>query len=361
MVSKAIEGAQKKVEGHNFDIRKHTVQYDDVMNQQRQIIYDVRRNVLDVIAGKEGKTLKDEILEKIAVEIETIVDDYTGEDSIDHEKILEDYSTIINFDDHSRKHLLDQIKDVSDSDKLKEFLIKLSTDLYNEKEKAVGSDAMRQMESFVYLNTIDTFWMQHLDTMDDLRSGIGLRGYAQRDPLIEYKKEGFDLFEKMIAEIDSEISRRIYKVSMHNHGPAPIQIDMSKAVEKHEEALDEKTLLEEVGQLMPSVPEVKEEPVIPALPHYGTKIKVEGSSNDELYNNETMKQSSNAIPVTVEEPVSTGTRVIVEKAGQVVSENVYNDKGSLQRKKVGRNDPCWCGKKKADGSPVKYKHCHYPN
>ncbi len=341
MVSKAIEGAQKKVEGHNFDIRKHTVEYDDVMNQQRQIIYGVRRNVLDVLAGKskDGKSLKDEIIEKIGIEVEAIIDDYAIEGEIEYEKIIEDFSTIINFDQASRKQLLGQISDIKDEAKLKEFLVRLAEDLYGEKEKTVGADLMRQMESFVYLNTIDTFWMEHLDTMDDLRSGIGLRGYAQRDPLIEYKKEGFELFEKMIAEIDSEIARRIYKVSMHNHGPVQVvsPIDMSKAVATHDEALDEKTLLEEVGQLMPSVPEVR---------HSGTKIKVEGSSNDEAYSQ---------TPTVVEEPVAAGTRVTVERAGQVVSQDVYNDTGSLQRKKPGRNDPCHCG------SGKKYKKCHYPN
>lgn len=342
MVSKAIEGAQKKVEGHNFDIRKHTVQYDDVMNQQRQIIYGVRRNVLDVIAGKaNGKTLKTEILDKIAAEIEAIVDDYTTEEGTQYEKILEDFSTIINFDEHSRKHLLNQISDLKDPEQLKEFLVKLSADLYNEKEKAVEEEMMRQMESFVYLNTIDSFWMEHLDTMDDLRSGIGLRGYAQRDPLIEYKKEGFELFEKMIAEIDSEIARRIYKVSMHSHGPAaPIQVDLSKAVERHEEALDEKTLLEEAGQLMSSANESRI--MSQGSSNGGTKIRVEGSSNDEKYS---------STPVVVEQPTP-ATRVTVEKGGQVVAQDVYNEQGSLQRKKVGRNDPCWCG------SGKKYKKCH---
>ena len=353
MVSKAIEGAQKKVEGHNFDIRKHTVQYDDVMNQQRQIIYGVRLKVLHTIAGKseDGTTLKDEILQKIASEVEAIVTDYSAEGEIEYQKIVDDYATIITFDEASKKHLLSQINDIKDVEKIKEFLVKLSEDLYNEKEKNVGSDVMRQMENFVYLNTIDTFWMQHLDTMDDLRSGIGLRGYAQRDPLIEYKKEGFDLFEKMIAEIDSEIARRIYKVALHNHGPVQINtpVDLSKVVEKHDEALDEKTLLEEVGQLMPSVPQVRHVDA-----SGGTKIKVEGSSNDSAFS--TPERSNTSAPaVTVQEPVTTGTRVIVERAGQVVSENVYNDKGSLQRKKPGRNEPCWCG------SGKKYKKCHYPN
>lgn len=346
LVSKAIEGAQKKVEGHNFDIRKQTVEYDDVMNQQRQIIYGVRRNVLNVIAGQsEGKTLKGEILDKIAAEVEAIVNDFSGEDAIDYEKIIEDFSTIINFDEVSRKQLLSQMEELKDPEQLKEFLVKLSADLYNEKEKTVGEEMMRQMESFVYLNTIDNFWMQHLDTMDDLRSGIGLRSYAQRDPLIEYKKEGFELFEKMIAEIDSEIARNIYKVSFHNHGPSQVvsQVDLSKVVEKHEEALDEKTLLEEVGQLMPSVPEVREVQVGETGIYGGaTKVKVEGSSNDAEYSQ---------TPVVVEEPVAAGTRVTVERDGQIVDQQVYGSSGQLQNTKVGRNDPCPCG------SGLKWKKC----
>ena len=355
MVSKAIEGAQKKVEGHNFDIRKHTVEYDDVMNQQRQIIYGVRIKVLETIAGKsEDKTLKDEILDKIAAEVEIIVDDYSSEGEVEFSKIVDEFVTIISLDEASKKHLITQLEDIKDVEKVKEFLSKLAEDLYNEKEKTVGGEMMRQMESFVYLNTIDTFWMQHLDTMDDLRSGIGLRGYAQRDPLIEYKKEGFDLFEKMIAEIDSEIARRIYKVAIHSHGPVQINtpIDLSKVVERHDEALDEKVLMEEVGQLMPSVPEIHEHPVGETGIYGGaTKVKVEGSSNDGLYNNETMKQLSNQTPVRVEEPVAAGTRVTVERGGQVVAQKVYGDKGQLQNTKVGRNDPCPCG------SGLKWKKC----
>lgn len=343
LVSKAIEGAQKKVEGHNFDIRKHTVEYDDVMNQQRQIIYGIRKQILEIIAGKsEEKTLKAEIQEKISAEIGAIVDDFS-EPEIDYKKIVEEFGTVITFDEASMKSLLKEISDITDPSSIKEFLGKLATDLYDQKEKMVGADMMRQMESFVYLNTIDTFWMEHLDTMDDLRSGIGLRGYAQRDPLIEYKKEGFELFEKMVAEIDSEVSRRIYKVSVHNHGPVQVAppIDISRAVERHDEALDEKVLMEEVGQLMPSVPEVRH-----VQTSSGTKIKVEGSSDDEKY-------SSSEVEVV--QPVAAGTKVTVERGGQVVSEDVYNDTGSLQRKKPGRNEPCWCG------SGKKYKRCHYPN
>ena len=350
LVSKAIESAQKKVEGHNFDIRKHTVEYDDVMNQQRQIIYGVRDQVLHIAAGKPFirpgvevvdqetvKSLKELILEKVDQQIVSIVSMHSQEGT-DYDKIAEEFGTIVPFDQSSRHNLVEQLKQIGNADQIDEFLIKLARDLYDEKEKVVGSEIMRQMEVFVYLNTIDTFWLQHLVNMDDLRSGINLRGYAQRDPLVEYKREGFDMFERMMVEIDGEITRRIYKFNVdhhHHHAPQPV-VDLSKISEVHDEALDEQNLLEDVGQLMDHTP------------GDGTKVKVEGSSNDEAYSQQPVSQ--------VVQQTAT-TKVIVEKGGQVVSEQVYGEQGQLtkQHKKVGRNDPCWCG------SGKKYKKCHYPN
>ncbi len=312
MVSKAIEGAQRKVEGHNFDIRKHTVEYDDVMNQQRQIIYGVRKEVLETAESKD-LTLKNEILQKIAAGISTIVTVHSQEE-LDAKNIVEEFSDIIPIDPTSKQEIEKRLQAMETTDQLIEFLVGLANNFYEEREKQVGQDLARQMEVFVYLNTIDTLWVEHLDTMDDLRSGIGLRGYAQRDPLIEYKREGFDLFEKMMAEIDFEIVHRIFKVAVQ--GQAPVQaapmVDVEKAVEVHEEALGEDTLREEVGQLMPSVG---------------------------------------------------ATKVTIERGGQVVAQETYGEQGQLTKThgKIGRNEPCWCGKKKADGTPVKYKHCHYPN
>ena len=316
MVSRAIEGAQKKVEGHNFDIRKSTVEYDDVMNQQRQIIYGVRRQVLETAENK-GLNLKEEILQKIDQEINNIVTVYS-EDEFDVSKIVEEFSTIIPFDSTSKKDLEKQLTSFKDTDQVVSFLTDLVRNFYNQRENQVGVDVARQMEVFVYLNTIDTLWIAHLDTMDDLRAGIGLRGYAQRDPLVEYKRESFDLFEKLMVEIDYEVVHRIFKVASENQSPISVSpVNLSDAVEVHQEALDEKELLEEVGQLMPSVPEIREENVA-------------------------------GVP-------GTGTKVTIERAGEVIKEEVYGETGGLQKKKVGRNDPCWCG------SGKKYKKCHYPN
>ncbi len=350
LVSRAIEGAQKKVEGHNFDIRKHTVEYDDVMNQQRKIIYGVRDQVLQAASDTSRNALKSQILEKVAAEISNIVLLYSVEE-IDYKKIVEEFSLILPFDESSQKSLAGELKSLNSQDQISQFLIKIANDMYDQKEKQVGEKIMRDMEVFVYLNTIDTFWIEHLDTMDDLRAGIGLRGYAQRDPLVEYKKEGFDLFEKMVASVDGEIARRIFKVAVEHHHPVPIQpvVDLSKVAEIHEEALDETQLLEEVGQLMPSVPEVHHKP------DGQTKIVVEGSSNDAAYSSQAPLEIAE-VPVLEDMP-HYGTKVKVERDGEVISEQTYGAQGQLQKThgKIGRNDPCWCG------SGKKYKKCHYPN
>ena len=317
LVSKAIEGAQKKVEGHNFDMRKHTVEYDDVMNQQRQIIYEVRKKVLETAEAKDT-SLKNEILEKIAREITAVVTIHSDE-GIDSKKIVEEFSTIVPIDDQSKKDIEKQISSLQNQDEVIKFLVDLSVHFYNEREKSVGDETARQMEVFVYLNTIDTLWIEHLDTMDDLRSGIGLRGYAQRDPLIEYKREGFELFEKLMVEIDYEIAHRIYKVASQNQAPVIAQAEPIK--------------LDQVVEVRPKVDVSFEQETADPRP---SSVDSDSSS---------LAQSDNGI-----------TKVRIERDG-VVSEQVYGGQGQLTKThgKIGRNDPCWCG------SGRKYKKCHYPN
>ncbi|MBI2600803.1 preprotein translocase subunit SecA [Candidatus Daviesbacteria bacterium] len=288
LVSKAIEGAQKKVEGHNFDIRKHTVEYDDVMNQQRQIIYRIRKRVLETAENKDN-SLKNEILEKITQEINNIVLIHS-EETINLDKIIEGFSSIIPLDPESLKGIRNKAEEIPDTEKISQFLFDLAKGFYQQREKQVGEEVARQMEVFVYLNTIDTLWIEHLDTMDDLRAGIGLRGYAQRDPLIEYKRESFDLFERLMTEIDYEIVHRIYKVGIQNQQPRPVAV-----VEQKSAVIDNTN-----------------------IPYAGTKVTV-------------------------------------ERGGQVVSQQVLDEAGSIQHNKIGRNDLCWCG------SGRKYKKCHYPN
>jgi preprotein translocase subunit SecA len=322
LVSKAIEGAQKKVEGHNFDIRKHTVEYDDVMNQQRQIIYEVRKKILETAENK-NTTLKEEILDKITREISNVVL-INSDQGLDPQKIIEEFSSIVPLDDGSKKDLEKQLSALSNTDEAINFLSNLSAHFYEEKEKQVGEDLARQMEVFTYLNTIDTLWIEHLDTMDDLRSGIGLRGYAQRDPLIEYKREGFELFEKLMVEIDYEVVHRIYKVPVDGQSPI-INIQQRSILEQHPEI--------EIG--------VETE----ARELEGAKVKIERSENLSVVEE----------PVIADLPFD-GTKVKIERNG-VVTEQVFGQSGQLNKMhgKLGRNDPCWCG------SGKKYKKCHYPN
>ncbi|MEK7127545.1 MAG: preprotein translocase subunit SecA [Patescibacteria group bacterium] len=195
LVTRSIEQAQKKVEGLNFDSRKHLVDYDDIMNKQREIVYDMRRKVLDNVSDKN------EILTKIDVEIDKII----AVNAEDKAKIIADFSAIIPFDEASQKRMAEQEIDLK----------KVAHEVYNGREKQLTESVMRDVEKFVMLSVIDNMWMDHLDSIDDLREGIGLRGYAQRDPLTEYKAEAFNMFENLMAAIDEEIVHRIFKVQVN--------------------------------------------------------------------------------------------------------------------------------------------------
>lgn len=201
IVSKSIEQAQSKVEQFNFDSRKHLLEYDDVMNKQREIIYELRRKVL---AGEGG--LKEEILTKIDNEIASLSAMYGVPGQEDAEKLLDEFCTIIPFDENSRN----QIKGQLTVDNLQ----KIARDVYEQREKQIGEQAARFIEQQEMLRVIDGLWIEHLEAIDDLREGIGLRGYGQRDPLVEYKSEAFGMFEKLIAALDFEIVHRIFKIAV---------------------------------------------------------------------------------------------------------------------------------------------------
>lgn len=217
LVSKAIENAQVKVEGFYFDSRKHVVEYDDVLNKQREIVYKFRRTILET-AGVEDESLKEEILEKIQKVITTLVNVVSAETQGDAERIdeniIEQFITIIPFDDASKKQMTQQLMGLHTIDEKVDFLNRLAEDVYNKREEQMGKDLFRQVEKFVALSVIDNLWMNHLDAMDNLRQGIGLRGYAQKDPLVEYKNEGYRMFEELMFAIDDQIVHRIYKVQV---------------------------------------------------------------------------------------------------------------------------------------------------
>ncbi len=190
LISNAVENAQKKVEGRNFSIRKNVLQYDDVMNAQREIIYKQRRQVLD------GDNLKESISNMINSLAEDIVNSYITENGINKEALLPEISTIFGIEELSS---LDDKK--VDANKVINELQEKAHEIYDEKEREFGENNLRELERVVMLKIVDERWMDHIDAMDELKDGIGLQAYGQKDPVVQYRIEGFDMFDQMIADI----------------------------------------------------------------------------------------------------------------------------------------------------------------
>ena len=194
MISKAVENAQKKVEGRNFTIRKNVLQYDDVMNTQREIIYKQRREVLD---GENLKSSIENIINNVATET---VNAYITEDGVNKEALSQELSTTFGITD------IRALEDTKvDSNKVIEEVEEKAHSKYEEKEKEFGEKTLRELERVVMLKIVDERWMDHIDAMDELKDGIGLRAYGQKDPVVQYRIEGFDMFDQMIADIQLNV------------------------------------------------------------------------------------------------------------------------------------------------------------
>lgn len=203
-MTKTVETAQKRVESFNFESRKQLLKYDEVMNQQREVIYKYRRNVL------KGYDLKVEILEMIKDTIYDFIEEYIGEDRYSESW---DYAGIVqwilrNF--NLRLSEQDLYSDHHTADSLYDALHDLIIKSYEEREQMLTSPQMREIERRVLLSVVDELWRDHLREMDLLKEGIGFRAYAQKDPLIEYKKESFDLFQKLVANINRQVARKVF-------------------------------------------------------------------------------------------------------------------------------------------------------
>ncbi|MDP2932844.1 MAG: preprotein translocase subunit SecA, partial [bacterium] len=207
LVSKVIESAQKKIEGLNFDIRKHVLEFDDVMNKHREVIYRIRDRVL-----QEDANLKDETLQKIEVEINNVILAGTHDQAPAEWKLKKLYDKLLGIFPYDSQN----VPAFSSSEKAVEYFTDLARKTYETKETQITASIMRAIERTVTLQAIDSLWMEHLDTMDHLRDSVRLRGYAQRDPLVEYKREGFELFQSLLAEIDKAIVYMIYKVELRS-------------------------------------------------------------------------------------------------------------------------------------------------
>ena len=217
MVSRAIEQAQIKVEGFHFDARKRVVEYDDVMNKQREIIYKRRKGILEIVYQMEqgqavkASSLKDQIIDNIEADIDNFITMYAQEGlkDIEYEHIVRDFAEIVPFDLSSQKKLEVEMQHDHEPDKISKKLKDIVNRAYSLRET---------------LRTIDRRWMDHLDNLDNLRDGIGLRGYGQRDPLVEYKNEAFTMFEQLLSNIDYEIGRQIFRIGVAQQSTMPAHV-----------------------------------------------------------------------------------------------------------------------------------------
>ena len=213
MLSKAIEGAQKKVEGNNFAIRKQLLEYDQVMNEQREIIYGERKRVL------YGENLRDSIISMIGSVVERTVDAHMDDEQLPEEWDMNTFSeSLARIIPVGKVNIKDDAMQQMTKDKLKESLTKLGEQIYELKEKEIaqglpeGEERMRELERVVMLRVIDQKWMDHIDDMDRMRQGIGLHALAQRDPLTEYKFASYDMFDEMSEHIQEDTLRILYRV-----------------------------------------------------------------------------------------------------------------------------------------------------
>jgi preprotein translocase subunit SecA len=209
LISKAIENAQSKVEGHNFDIRKHLLEYDDVMNQQREVIYRQRRDLL------VGEDIHSDVKDMIDEKAEQIATDFADERALPEDWDFKGMSdAVFKQFNYRMKEFDKETLDGLNREGLSQEIYDQTLAAYAEREKMIGSDVMRRLERIIMLQTVDNLWKDHLLSMDHLKEGIGLRGYAQQDPLIVYKKEGFELFQDLIGRIKEETLAILFRIQL---------------------------------------------------------------------------------------------------------------------------------------------------
>jgi len=228
MVNRVIEQIQVKVEGFNFDIRKSLVEFDDIVDKQRGIIYGKRNKILKAVK-KTPKAVSKDILAILRKEIETVVS--IGLDPIttkpDAEKVTMAFCEIVPIEDEEgRGKIRKRIEGKSESEMV-EILYGIVETGYKNREKVLGAGICRDIEKSVYLYTLDNLWVDHLTALEDLKEGVRLRGYGQRDPLVEYRKESFVIFQKLLANIDYHLARRVFRVKVENKP----QSDLAEGVE----------------------------------------------------------------------------------------------------------------------------------
>jgi preprotein translocase subunit SecA len=214
IVNRSIESAQTRVEGYHFDVRKHLVEYDDVVNNQREIIYGERRKILS------GADIRSNVLSMAKEEIEGIVDAHTNRDSGDNDmtKLVAEIGAIMPLPAGFNAESLAGLK----PDEIGDRLVEHAEALYAQRESELGADNMRILERLLMLRIVDNHWVEHLTNMDYMRQGVGLQAVAQQDPLAVYKREGHALFDGMMASIRHDLVHTIFNVNV-TKGPPPKQ------------------------------------------------------------------------------------------------------------------------------------------
>jgi len=213
MVSKSIERAQKQVEGRNFEMRKHLLEYDDVMNKQREAVYRLRRDVL------EGKENRDWVLRGARAIVVSLVDSYCPEDKHpdewDQEALEREFKDLFGM----TAAQADVSWETINRPQLLERLTAAVEQRFEERERTIGADQFRQLERYLILSVLDAQWKDHLLALDHLKEGIGMRAYGQRDPLVEYKRESFDLFQEMMERVEDQVVQYLYRVELVQQAP----------------------------------------------------------------------------------------------------------------------------------------------
>ena len=305
MLTKQIEGAQKKVEDQNFLQRKRVLEYDDVMNQQREIVYEYRDRIL------EGQDMSDIARTQIADAIERLCGEYLAGDFQEEwelERLLEQLGEIYDV-----SYEADDIREGENRESLVEKLRGDVIDAYNEREQELGGELMRALERFMLLQIIDERWREHLHDMDYLREGIHLRGFAQIDPLVAYKNEGFEMFTELMNNIWDEFARYIFNVEV--------------AVEE-----------EQQGQAQ----------------SWGGGSGSSTAGGRLNYSGGQSAQGRDAIAAAAGAAVPAGVAEAADLAAEEVAASIpiVETRRLDENEKLGRNDPCWCG------SGKKFKKCH---
>jgi preprotein translocase subunit SecA len=242
MVSRSIESAQKKVEGRNFDIRRHVVQYDDVMNRHREIMYKRRQKLLVKMAGgteEQADSLHTEVLEMIYGEIHSLVEEHiTGSDSElwNMQKLREGLGAL-------HPELMNglgtlDLRSMSEPKEVEKLAVDLVTSFYDKKCGHFGTELSRKAEQIVVLQSIDSHWMDHIDTMSHLREQVAFSGYAQRDPLVEYQDQGFRLFQKLLATIASTTVRALLQADFSIFAAPPPMIEEESNLQTNEAEIE---------------------------------------------------------------------------------------------------------------------------